>query len=57
MSRMDVKVGDRLKQGDPIGLVGKTGRVTGPHLCWRLNWFQTRLDVALLSPPRKGDRA
>jgi len=57
MSRMDVKVGDRLKQGDKIGLVGKTGRVTGPHLCWRLNWFQTRLDVALLSPPRKGDRA
>ena len=58
MSRMDVKVGDRLEQGDKIGLVGKTGRVTGPHLCWRLNWFQTRLDVALLlSPPRKGDRA
>jgi biotin carboxyl carrier protein len=57
MSRMDVKVGDRIKQGQQIGLVGKTGRVTGPHLCWRLNWFQTRLDVALLSPPRKGDRA
>ena len=57
MSRMDVKVGDRVDQGQRIGLVGKTGRVTGPHLCWRLNWFQTRLDVALLSPPRKGDRA
>ena len=58
MSRMDAKVGDRLNQGDVMGLVGKTGRVTGPHLCWRLNWFQTRLDVALLlSPARKGDRA
>ena len=57
MSRVDVKVGDRLNQGDQLGLVGKTGRATGPHLCWRLNWFQTRLDVALLSPPRKGDRA
>jgi murein DD-endopeptidase MepM/ murein hydrolase activator NlpD len=58
MSRMDVKVGDRVNQGQRMGLVGKTGRVTGPHLCWRLNWFQTRLDVALLlSPPRKGDRA
>jgi hypothetical protein len=57
MSRIDVKPGDRLNQGDQIGLVGKTGRATGPHLCWRLNWFQTRLDVALLSPPRKGDRA
>jgi murein DD-endopeptidase MepM/ murein hydrolase activator NlpD len=57
MSRIDVKVGDRLGQGDQIGLVGQTGRATGPHLCWRLNWFQTRLDVALVSPPRKGDRA
>jgi hypothetical protein len=57
MSRIDVKVGDRLNQGDRIGLVGQTGRATGPHLCWRLNWFQTRLDVALVSPPRKGDRA
>jgi murein DD-endopeptidase MepM/ murein hydrolase activator NlpD len=57
MSRQDVKVDDRLKRGQQIGLVGKTGRVTGPHLCWRMNWFQTRLDVALVVPPRKGDRA
>jgi hypothetical protein len=57
MSRQDVKVGDSLKRGQQIGLVGKTGRVTGPHLCWRMNWFQTRLDVALVVPPRKGDRA
>jgi hypothetical protein len=57
MSRQDVKVGDSLKRGQKIGLVGKTGRVTGPHLCWRMNWFQTRLDVALVVPPRKGDRA
>jgi hypothetical protein len=57
MSRIDAKVGDRVSQGDRIGLVGQTGRATGPHLCWRLNWFQTRLDVALVSPPRRGDRA
>jgi murein DD-endopeptidase MepM/ murein hydrolase activator NlpD len=56
MSRQDVKVGDRLDKGQQVGLVGKTGRVTGPHLCWRLNWFQTRLDVALLAPPREGDK-
>ena len=56
MSRMDVKVGDKLAQGQQMGLVGKTGRVTGPHLCWRLNWFQTRLDVALVAPPRAGDK-
>jgi murein DD-endopeptidase MepM/ murein hydrolase activator NlpD len=50
MSRIDVKVGDRLKKGDVFGAVGKTGRATGPHLCWRLNWFQERLDPELVLP-------
>ena len=55
MSRLDVKVGDRLAKGDAIGAVGKTGRATGPHLCWRLNWFAERLDAALVVPqPSKG---
>ncbi len=57
MSRMDVRVGDELDRGQQMGLVGATGRVTGPHLCWRLNWFQTRLDAALLAPPRMGAKA
>ena len=51
MSRLDVKVGDRLAKGDPVGAIGHTGRATGPHLCWRLNWFQERLDAALVVPP------
>ena len=51
MSRLDVKVGDQVKQGDVIGAVGMTGRATGPHLCWRLNWFQERLDAELVVPP------
>ena len=57
MSRMDVRVGDELDRGEQMGLIGATGRVTGPHLCWRLNWFQTRLDAALLAPPRMGTKA
>lgn len=43
-----VAVGEHVEQGQPIGLVGATGRVTGPHLDWRMNWHQQRLDPGLL---------
>jgi len=50
LDKILVKVGDRVEQGTPLAEVGATGRVTGPHLDWRVNWFQERLDPALLVP-------
>ncbi len=41
----------RVRQGDTIGLVGATSRVTGAHLDWRVNLYKTRHDPALLVGP------
>jgi hypothetical protein len=38
MSRLDVRDGDTVEQGQMIGAVGSSGRATGPHLCWRMKW-------------------
>lgn len=51
LSAVAVQVGQRLRQGAPLGKVGGTGRATGPHLDWRVNWFTERLDPALLVGP------
>ena len=50
LSKIDVQPGQRVERGQRIGAVGATGRASGPHLHWGLNWFDTRLDPALLIP-------
>jgi murein DD-endopeptidase MepM/ murein hydrolase activator NlpD len=53
MSRIDVQVGQHLAAGAPIGRVGKTGRVTGPHLHFALYWLGVALDPASILPPEQ----
>lgn len=49
LSRIDVKPGDHVRQGQPIGAVGMTGRATGPHLHWSLRWNDAKLDPMLVA--------
>jgi murein DD-endopeptidase MepM/ murein hydrolase activator NlpD len=44
LSSASVRVGDRVRQGQPVGRVGATGRATGPHLHWTILWNGARLD-------------
>ncbi len=48
LSEVLVKEGQRVKQGELIARIGATGRVTGAHLDWRMNLFDTRIDPQLL---------
>ncbi|RYY76554.1 MAG: M23 family metallopeptidase [Gammaproteobacteria bacterium] len=51
LSKILVKTGDKISQGQKIALVGQTGRASGPHLHWAMNWFEERVDPQLLVPP------
>ena len=55
LSRIDAKVGDVVKQGDVIAAVGATGRATGPHLHWGMNWFDVRIDPLLVLERKQED--
>ena len=47
LSKLLVQKNQKIKKGHVIGQVGSTGRSTGPHLDWRINWFDQRLDPSL----------
>ena len=59
LSRILVKPGDVVSQGQVVAEVGATGRVTGAHLDWRMNWYDQRVDPQLLvsaMPKNAGDK-
>ncbi|WP_227546065.1 M23 family metallopeptidase [Marinobacter fonticola] len=51
MDAVEVAVGQGVDQGEQIGKVGSTGRSTGPHLDWRMNWYDERVDPVSIAPP------
>ena len=53
-SRLLVKPGDVVRRGQAIGLIGMTGRATGPHLHWSLKWREARLDPILFTGAMPG---
>jgi hypothetical protein len=54
LSQRSVTEGEAVAQGQRIGSIGATGRVTGPHLHFSLSWYQTFLDPQPLLPREQG---
>ena len=51
LDHVTINTGDSVSRGDVIGTVGSTGRSTGPHLDWRLDWQGRRIDASLVAGP------
>ncbi len=56
LSRILVKVGERVKQGQVVAEMGATGRVTGSHLDWRMNLRGKRVDPQTVVGPMEFDK-
>lgn len=56
LSRIDVRVGEHVRQGQRIGAIGATGRATGPHLHWGMKWNDARIDPMLVAGPMPNGR-
>ncbi len=50
LESISVGRGDQVEKGDPVATVGSTGRSTGPHLDWRFNWQNARIDPERVLP-------
>lgn len=57
LSKILLEEGQEVVTGDAIAEVGATGRATGPHLDWRMNWFDQRVDPQLLVGPMPSPKA
>lgn len=57
LSKLLVKTGDHIGVGQEVAEVGATGRASGPHLDWRINWFNVRIDPQLIAPPMPAHHA
>ena len=51
LGRVSVREGQAVRQGQPIGTVGATGRATGPHLHWSMVWNGARIDPETVAGP------
>ena len=56
LSKISVRVGERVRRGQPVGLIGMTGRASGPHLHWSMKWRDSRIDPLLVAGPMPAAR-
>ncbi|MGH8442887.1 MAG: M23 family metallopeptidase [Nevskiaceae bacterium] len=56
LDKVLVKEGEEVSQGQVVAESGMTGRATGPHLDWRVSWFESRVDAQLLAGPMPASR-